>query len=164
MTEETKKPRRKRRTKAQIEADKAAAAELAAKEAEMESQGYEKVRMRDEHGHFVKDDPNTPENEAWEWRKKEDNGRFSDPSSFAEEKEEECIPCKEEAAAALEAAEAALEKELETDATLEEVAKEETVVSAPPSAPKGEYIPMTGLAKLRNRLAQRQRRDDSAKR
>ena len=65
MTEETKKPRRKRRTKAQIEADKAAAAELAAKE---------------------------------------DNGRFSDPSSFAEE---ECIPCQESAMAALEAAEAA---------------------------------------------------------
>ena len=150
MTEETKKPRRKRRTKAQIAADKAAAAELAAKEAEMESQGYEKVRMRDEHGHFVKDDPNTPENEAWKWVKKEE--------------EEECIPCKEEAAAALEAAEAALEKEIETDATLKEVAKEETVVSAPPSAPKGEYIPMTGLAKLRNRLAQRQRRDDTAKR
>ena len=59
---------------------------------------------------------------------------------------------------------AALEKEVETDATLKEVAKEETVVSAPPSAPKGEYIPMTGRAKLRNRLEQRQRRDDSAKR
>mgnify|MGYP003131728661 CR=1 FL=1 len=25
----------------------------------------EKVRARDDKGHFVKDDPNTPENEAW---------------------------------------------------------------------------------------------------
>ena len=77
MTEETpKKPRRKRRTKAQIEAEKAA--ELAAKEV----------------------------------------------------KEEECIPCKESAAAALEAAEAALEKEVEIDAISEEVVSEEPVVSA----------------------------------
>ena len=142
MTEETKKPRRKRRTKAQIEADKAAAAELAAKEAEMESQGYEKVRMRDEHGHFIKDDPNTPENEAWEWRKKEDNGRFSDPSSFAEE---ECIPCQESAMAALEAAEAAVEEE-------------EPAVTK--KAEEG-YVPLTGLAKLRNKYAQRQEIDRS---
>jgi len=27
--------------------------------------GVEKVRARTEKGHFVKDDPNTPENEAW---------------------------------------------------------------------------------------------------
>ena len=140
MTEETKKPRRKRRTKAQIEADKAAAAELAAKEAEMESQGYEKVRMRDEHGHFVKDDPNTPENEAWEWRKKEDNGRFSDPSSFAEEEEEECIPCQESAMKALEAAEAAVEEE------------------EPEKDSSPDYVTLTGRAKLRNRLSQREKK------
>ena len=133
MTEETKKPRRKRRTKAQIEADKAAAAELAAKETEMESQGYEKVRMRDEHGHFVKDDPNTPENEAWEWRKKEE--------------EEECIPCQESAMAALEAAEAAIEEE-------------EPAVTK--KAEEG-YVPLTGLAKLRNKYSQRQEIDRSRK-
>lgn len=112
MTEETpKKPRRKRRTKAQIEADKAAKAAAAAEVEKMEAAGYEHVRVRDELGHFVKDDPSTPENEAWEWVKKEDNGRFSDPSSFAEEEEEECIPCNEAAAAALAAAEAAIEEE-----------------------------------------------------
>ena len=103
MTEETKKPRRKRRTKAQIEADKAAAAELAAKE---------------------------------------DNGRFSDPSSFAEE---ECIPCQESAMAALEAAEAAVEEE-------------EPAVTK--KAEEG-YVPLTGLAKLRNKYAQRQEIDRS---
>lgn len=118
MTEETKKPRRKRRTKAQIEAEKAA--ELAAKEAE----------------------------------------------------EERCIPCEESAAAALEAAEAALEKEVEmtfgssyekeVDAISEEVAKEEPVVSAEPA--DTEYIPLTGLAKLRNKYAQRQKVDKSARR
>ena len=119
MTEETpKKPRRKRRTKAQIEADKAAKAAAAAEVEKMEAAGYEHVRVRDGHGHFVKDDPSTPENEAWEWVKTEDNGRFSDPSSFAEEEkevdemvEEECIPCNEAAAAALAAAEAAIEEE-----------------------------------------------------
>ena len=108
MTEETKKPRRKRRTKAQIEADKAAAAELAAKE---------------------------------------DNGRFSDPSSFAEEEEEECIPCQESAMAALEAAEAAIEEE-------------EPAVTK--KAEEG-YVPLTGLAKLRNKYAQRQEIDRSRK-
>ena len=72
MTEETpKKPRRKRRTKAQIEADKAAKAAAAAEVKEMEAAGFEHVRSRDEQGHFVKDDPSTPENEAWEWVKKE---------------------------------------------------------------------------------------------
>ena len=84
MTEETKKPRRKRRTKAQIEADKAAAAELAAKE---------------------------------------DNGRFSDPSSFAEED-----------------------------------VKEEPAVTK--KAEEG-YVPLTGLAKIRNKYAQRQEIDRS---
>ena len=159
--EQPKKKRRKRRTKAEIAAEKAAKEAAAAEAAEMEAKGYEKVRHRDEHGHFVKDDPSTPENEAWDWVKKEEP-----------EEEEECIPCKEEAAAALEAAEAALEKEVEMnfgssyeeeiDAISEEPVKQETVESAPPSAP--EYVPMTGLAKLRNRLAQRQRRADSAKR
>jgi len=64
--------RRKRRSKAEIEAEKAAKAAAAAEAAEMEAQGFEKVRARDEHGHFLKDDPSTPENEAWEWQKKEE--------------------------------------------------------------------------------------------
>jgi hypothetical protein len=35
--------------------------------------GFEKTRTRDEAGHFVQDDPSTPENEAWEWQKKEES-------------------------------------------------------------------------------------------
>lgn len=118
MTEETKKPRRKRRTKAQIEADKAA--KLAAKQ-----------------------------------------------------EEERCIPCEESATAALEAAEAAMEEmekevemnfgssyEKEIDAISEEVAKEATVASVAPSIPKKEeYIPLTGLAKIRHKHAQRMLKD-----
>ena len=64
--------RRKRRTKAEIEADKKAKAAQAAEDAKMEAEGYVKKRLRDEHGHFIKDDPSTPENEAWEWVKKEE--------------------------------------------------------------------------------------------
>ena len=107
MTEETKKPRRKRRTKAQIEADKAA--ELATKE------------------------------------------------------EERCIPCEESAAAALEAAEAALEKEeQEAAVSSEKVAKEEPAVSAKPTDTKKAeepYVELTGLAKIRARVATRRLRD-----
>ncbi len=35
----------------------------------MEEDGFEKVRARDDKGHFIKDDPSTPENEAFEWVK-----------------------------------------------------------------------------------------------
>ena len=75
MTEEVttkKRSRRKRRSKAEIEAEKAAKLALAAEEAAKEAEGFEKVRARDEDGHFIKDDPSTPENEAWEWRQKEE--------------------------------------------------------------------------------------------
>ena len=75
MTEEVttkKRSRRKRRSKAEIEAEKAAKLALEAEEAAKEAEGLEKVRARDEDGHFIKDDPSTPENEAWEWRKKEE--------------------------------------------------------------------------------------------
>ena len=140
MTEETKKPRRKRRSKAEIEAEKAAKAAAAAEVKEMEAAGFEHVRARDEHGHFIADDPSTPENEAWNWVKTEDNGRFSDPSSFAEEEEEECIPCQESATAALEAAEAAIEKE------------------EPKKDLYSDYVTLTGRAKLRNRLSQREKK------
>ena len=64
--------RRKRRTKAQIEADKLKEEAKKAEEQRLIDAGYEKVRTRDEHGHFIKDDPSTPENEAWEWRKVEE--------------------------------------------------------------------------------------------
>ena len=35
----------------------------------MVEDGFEKTRARDKTGHFVKDDPSTPENEAYEWTK-----------------------------------------------------------------------------------------------
>tara|TARA_R110001592_G_scaffold87827_6_gene259151 strand:+ start:16296 stop:16655 length:360 start_codon:yes stop_codon:yes gene_type:complete len=38
-------------------------------EAELEAAGFEKKRARNEKGHFVKDDPSTPENEAFEWQR-----------------------------------------------------------------------------------------------
>ena len=74
MTEETpnKTPRKKRRTKAQIEAEKKAKAAAVAEAEKMESEGFEKVRNRDDKGHYVKDDPSTPENEAWDWVKKDE--------------------------------------------------------------------------------------------
>ena len=140
MTEETKKPRRKRRSKAEIEAEKAAKAAAVAEVKEMEAAGFEHVRARDEHGHFIADDPSTPENEAWNWVKTEDNGRFSDPSSFAEEEEEECIPCQESAMKALEAAEAAVEEE------------------EPEKDSSPDYVTLTGRAKLRSRLSQREKK------
>ena len=38
-------------------------------EEKMAEDGFEKTRARDETGHFVKDDPSTPENEAYQWTK-----------------------------------------------------------------------------------------------
>jgi hypothetical protein len=64
--------RRKRRTKAEIETEKEVKAAAAAEAEKMESDGFEKVRNRDDKGHYVKDDPSTPENEAWDWVKKDE--------------------------------------------------------------------------------------------
>jgi len=64
--------RRKRRSKAEIEAEKKAKEIQAAEEAAKKAEGYEKVRARDDEGHFIKDDPSTPENEAWDWKKPEE--------------------------------------------------------------------------------------------
>lgn len=64
--------RRKRRTKAEIEADKLKEEAKKAEEQRLIDAGYKKVRARDEHGHFIKDDPSTPENEAWDWIKVEE--------------------------------------------------------------------------------------------
>lgn len=72
MTEEItgkKRSRRKRRSKAEIAAEKAAKAAEALEIEAKEAEGFERVRARDDAGHFVKDDPATPENEAWEWQK-----------------------------------------------------------------------------------------------
>lgn len=116
MTEETpKKPRRKRRTKAQIEAEKAA--ELAAKEEkEVEmafGSSYEKeideiVEEKEEESD-IPYEPVVRDREA-------------EHARTAKKVEEECIPCQESAAAALAAAEAAIESE--------EVVSKEPVVSA----------------------------------
>ena len=38
-------------------------------EEKMVEEGFEKTRARDKTGHFVKDDPSTPENEAYQWTK-----------------------------------------------------------------------------------------------
>jgi len=38
-------------------------------EKKMEDEGFKKKRARTSKGHFVKDDPSTPENEAYEWSK-----------------------------------------------------------------------------------------------
>lgn len=34
---------------------------------ELEARGFERTRSHNSKGHFVKDDPSTPENEAFEW-------------------------------------------------------------------------------------------------
>jgi hypothetical protein len=38
-------------------------------EEKMVEDGFEKARARDSKGHYVQDDPNTVEDEAWEWKK-----------------------------------------------------------------------------------------------
>jgi hypothetical protein len=101
MTEEnkTKKPRRKRRTKAQIEAEKAAA--LAAKSP-----------IVDPKPQSTKEDPESPKESV----------------------------------------------------TLEEVAKEEPAASVkkPESEKLPEYIPQTGMSKLRQKMMQRRLKDQYA--
>lgn len=67
-----KKSRRKRRSKAEVAAEKAAKAQEAEVDAAKEAEGFEKVRARDDSGHFIADDPSTPENESWEWQPKEE--------------------------------------------------------------------------------------------
>ena len=58
--------RRARRAKKQVEV----LADLPTlDEAQLEAEGFEKKRARNEKGHFVKDDPSTPENEAFEWQR-----------------------------------------------------------------------------------------------
>lgn len=146
MTENTpKKPRRKRRTKAQIEADKAA--ELAAKEEkEVEmtfGSSYEK-----EIDEIVEEKSDIPYEPVV-------RDRDAEHTRTAKKVEEECIPCQKSAAAALAAAEAAIETE--------EVVSEEPAASVPELVsdpePLPQYTPKTGLAKLRHKIAQRQLKD-----
>ena len=74
MTENvnSKKSKRRRRSKAEVAAEKAAKELQQAEDVKMEEAGFEKVRSRNEKGHYVADDPSTPENEAWDWKKVEE--------------------------------------------------------------------------------------------
>ena len=74
MTENvnSKKSKRRRRSKAEVAAEKAAKELQLAEDVKMEEAGFEKVRNRDDKGHYIADDPSTPENEAWDWEKVEE--------------------------------------------------------------------------------------------
>ena len=74
MTENvnSKKSKRRRRSKAEVAAEKAAKELQLAEDVKMEEAGFEKIRNRDDKGHYVSDDPSTPENEAWDWEKVEE--------------------------------------------------------------------------------------------
>ena len=75
MTENvnSKKSKRRRRSKAEVAAEKAAKELQQAEDVKMEEAGFEKVRNRDDKGHYIADDPSTPENEAWDWEKVEES-------------------------------------------------------------------------------------------
>ena len=66
MTEKKKRSRKPKTVKAPVEVVKDSPTLDTEK---MEEEGFEKVHARDEKGHFIKDDPSTPENEAFEWVK-----------------------------------------------------------------------------------------------
>ncbi len=69
MTEKKKQGRKPKTVKAPVEVVKDSPTLNTEK---MEKEGFEKVRARDDKGHFVKDDPSTLENEAFEWVKEVD--------------------------------------------------------------------------------------------
>jgi len=69
MTEKKKRSRKPKVVKAPVEVVKDSPTLDTEK---MEEEGFEKVRARDDKGHFIKDDPSTPENEAFEWVKDEE--------------------------------------------------------------------------------------------
>ena len=66
MTEKKTRSRKPRAKKAPV---KVVADSPALDEEKMLEEGFEKTRARNAKGHFVKDDPNTPEDEAWQWKK-----------------------------------------------------------------------------------------------
>ena len=86
MTENvnSKKSKRRRRSKAEVAAEKAAKELQLAEDVKMEEAGFEKVRNRDDKGHYVSDDPSTPENEAWEWEKVEEPTPTPEPVAVVE--------------------------------------------------------------------------------
>ena len=55
-------------------------------ETKLEAEGFEKKRARDEKGHFVKDDPSTPENEAFEWQRPAEEVVKEEPKEVAKVK------------------------------------------------------------------------------
>ena len=120
--------RRRRRSKAAIEAEKLAKAAAKAEEERMLEAGYEKKRTRDSEGHFIKDDPSTPENEAWEWVKKGEDAVPYEPVARDREAERTSLKAKQEAAAAKEEKPAAVASK--------EVVKEEPVKSVSPAVSK----------------------------
>ena len=69
MTEKKKRARKPRAKKAPVETVQDSPTLDVEK---MEEEGFEKSRARDDKGHFVKDDPSTPGNEAFEWVKEVD--------------------------------------------------------------------------------------------
>ena len=86
MTENvnSKKSKRRRRSKAEVAAEKAAKELQLAEDVKMEEAGFEKVRNRNDKGHYVSDDPSTPENEAWEWKKVEEPTPEPEPVAVVE--------------------------------------------------------------------------------
>ena len=68
----TEKKTRSRKPRAQKAPVKVVADSPTLDEEKMLEEGFEKTRARTAKGHFVKDDPNTPEDEAWEWKKAEE--------------------------------------------------------------------------------------------
>ena len=66
MTEKKKRSRKPKAVKTPVEIVKDSPTLDSEK---MEEEGFEKVHARDDKGHFIKDDPSTPENEAFEWVK-----------------------------------------------------------------------------------------------
>ena len=115
--------RRKRRSKAEIAAEKAAKEEVV-KLKESAPDGFEYSRARNERGHFLADDPTTPENEAWELTEKEEEEVEIDFGSSYEK---------------------------EIDVIIEE--KEVVEETPPPPAKKPEVVvAATGLERIANRF------------
>ena len=83
MDNELKRPtRRSRRKKQEVEIVTDAPTVDAA---ELEAEGFERKRARDKRGHYVKDDPSTPENEAFEWVKPVEEKPAPEPEPVVQE-------------------------------------------------------------------------------
>ena len=65
----TERKTRSKRAKAKKPAMEIVADSPVIDEEKMVEDGFEKTRARNSKGHYLKDDPNTVEDEAWEWKK-----------------------------------------------------------------------------------------------